>query len=313
MSSARPQSSPPRPPVDQVYGPMYLQNRWSVLERALNVTVFGAGSFGTALAVIAARAGHNVTLWCRESTQSDHINQFHRNPKRFQDIDLPHSIRATSDMANAVANTHLILHAIPAQHTPRFLRQYKDIIPRDVILVSTSKGIIVETEQLMSEAIFEALGGRPQPLAYLSGPSFAKEMMQGHPMAVVVASEDVHIAQTVQHRLSSKAFRIYTSTDVVSVEIGGAIKNPLAIGAGMADGLGYGQSTLAGLVTRGCNELMRLSVAMGGKKETLAGLSGKFSCYVRKSYLIPCYYSIVPLTVPHVISSPMLQVLGTSC
>ena len=133
----------------------------------------------------------------------------------------------------------------------------------------------------MSEAITEVFEGRdkaaevgPQPLAYLSGPSFAAEIMKKHPMAVVVASEDVKIAKFVQRALSSKFFRVYTSSDVIGVEVGGAIKNPLAIGAGMASGLNYGKSTLASLITRGCMEMKRLAVAMGGKPETLAGLSG---------------------------------------
>jgi glycerol-3-phosphate dehydrogenase len=216
-----------------------------------------------------------VTIWARNEETCASITKNRKHPLRFKNFVMPKTIRATSNMVDAVANADLIIHAIPAQHTPAFLRKYRDIIPKEVIFVSTAKGILVETEQLMSEAIVEALGeGRNQPLAYLSGPSFAKEMIEGHPMAVVVASTDEAVAITVQSWLSSKAFRIYHTTDVIGVEVGGAIKNPLAIGAGMANGLGYGQSTLAALVTRGCNELMKLSVAMGGRPETLYGLSG---------------------------------------
>ena len=247
----------------------------------LKVTVFGAGSFGTALAVIAARRGHRVTIWARNEEQCAAINETHKNPRRFSDQELPKSITATSSVEDSVKGCDLIIHCVPAQATPSFLRTYRDVIPADVPLVSTSKGILVDTEQLMSEAITEVFEGRdkaaevgPQPLAYLSGPSFAAEIMKKHPMAVVVASEDVKIAKFVQRALSSKFFRVYTSSDVIGVEVGGAIKNPLAIGAGMASGLNYGKSTLASLITRGCMEMKRLAVAMGGKPETLAGLSG---------------------------------------
>ena len=245
----------------------------------LRVTVLGGGSFGTALAVIAARRGHKVVIWARNQDQVDAINATRRNPKRFKDYVLPKSISATSSVKEAMENVDLIIHAVPAQATPSFLRQHREDIPASVPLVSTSKGIVIDTEQLMSEAITEVLGDRTstqekQPLAYLSGPSFAAEIIKGHPMAVVVASENIETAQFIQRALSSKFFRIYTSTDVIGVEVGGAIKNPLAIGAGMASGLEYGQSTLASLITRGCAEMRKLAVAMGGKPETLAGLSG---------------------------------------
>jgi len=154
--------------------------------------------------------------------------------------------------------------------------RHRHALVAGVPYVSTSKGVHVKTHRLMSEAIPAALGDRADeiPVAYLSGPSFAKEMVAGHPMSVVVAAHDIAVAKRVQAVLSSRRFRIYVNTDVVGVEVGGALKNPLAIGAGMAAGLGFGQSSVAFLVTRGCREMAMLSVALGGRAETLAGLSG---------------------------------------
>lgn len=155
-----------------------------------------------------------------------------------------------------------------------FLSNLSNLIPEDVPILSTSKGIYVETQQLMCEVIPDALGRPDHPTAFLSGPSFAKEMMQNFPTTGVVASKDENISKRIQLLLSTKTFRLYRTTDVVGLEIGGALKNPLAIGAGAVEGFGYGFNTLAALVTRGCSEMRRLSLAMGGQPETLAGLSG---------------------------------------
>ena len=209
-----------------------------------HVAILGAGSFGTAVATIAARNGHNVVIYCRNAEQVASINETHRNPRRLSEYELSPLIRATTDFSAAVTGAVLMVHCIPAQMTPSFLSIHAHEIPRGV------------------------------PLAYMSGPSFAKEMMLGHPMALVVASDDIEVARSVQSVLGSTFFRLYITTDVVGVEVGGAIKNPLAIGAGMADGLGYGQSTLAALVSRGMAEMAKLAAAMGGRPETLAGLSG---------------------------------------
>jgi glycerol-3-phosphate dehydrogenase (NAD+) len=179
----------------------------------------------------------------------------------------------------------VIIHCIPAQHTPKFVQSIASKIPSDVPYVSTAKGIHVATHSLMSEAIPRALGEHAKrvQLAYLSGPSFAKEMVKGHPVSVIVASYALgdgtkppqpETAMRVQKILNAERFRIYVSDDVIGVEVGGALKNPLAIGAGMAIGCGFGQSTIAGIVTRGCREMRLLTVALGGRPETLAGLSG---------------------------------------
>mmetsp|Transcript_2737 Transcript_2737/g.3398 ORF Transcript_2737/g.3398 Transcript_2737/m.3398 type:complete len:348 (+) Transcript_2737:42-1085(+) len=240
------------------------------------VAVLGAGSYGTAMAYVATHNGHSVCVYARDQKVVDSINKEHVNPKRFSDQKLPDSITASTDMATVLKDAAIVIHSVPAQHTPEFLAKHANLFTKGVPLVSTAKGIHVSTHRLMSEAIPEALGERAKeiPLVYLSGPSFAKEMMKGHPMAVVVAAHKLSDAERAQKLLSSMRFRVYASEDVVGVEVGGALKNPLAIGAGMAQGLGFGQSTIAGLVTRGCREMRQLATALGGKPETLAGLSG---------------------------------------
>jgi glycerol-3-phosphate dehydrogenase (NAD+) len=177
-------------------------------------------------------------------------------------------------MKQACEGANLLIHAIPAQNTFDFLTLHRDNIPSNIPLVSTSKGIYTKTLQMMSEVIPEALG-RAQPLAYLSGPSFAKDMMENSgSIAVVVASEDQEIAKFVAESLSSTDFRCYRTDDVIGVEVGGALKNPLAIMSGMLQGSGAGPSTSAAMITRGCEEMRQLAIAMGGRPETLAGLSG---------------------------------------
>jgi glycerol-3-phosphate dehydrogenase len=266
MSTTDPPAPAPRIPRDR-----------AETDERLTVAVLGAGSFGTALATLAARKGHVVRLYMRNAAQAEAINATRRNPRRFPTHELPAGITAHADVGAACDGAELIIHAVPAQATPAFLRAHRDVIPGDVPIVCTSKGIVADTLQLMSEAIPEALqrpADRPQPVAFLSGPSFAKEIMEGHPMAVVVASRSEAVALLAQTTLSSTKFRVYTTDDVTGVEVGGAIKNPLAIGAGMADGLGFGQSTIASIVTRGMAEMRRLATAMGGRPETLSGLSG---------------------------------------
>lgn len=251
-------------------------------ETTMKIAVLGAGSYGTALACVLAAQGHRIVMYARDEAQVQTINSEHRNPKRLSDVQLDPLISATAVVSEAVDGASLILHAVPAQHTPQFVRQHAAVLPVGVPYVSTVKGIHVESHMLMSDAIPEAMGGRATdgvqraevPIAYLSGPSFAKEMAAGHPISVVVASHDSWCAQRVQDIMSSQKFRVYISDDVVGVEVGGALKNPLAIGAGIAAGLGFGQSTLAGLITRGCHEMAMLAVALGGRAETLSGLSG---------------------------------------
>jgi len=248
----------------------------------LNITVFGGGSFGTALATIAARRGHNVMMLVRDQQQSHSINSTHINPKRgwLKKYKLPENIKCTTDISQAVdaTKTDIIIHSVPTQFTPSFLEKNAKFIPAHIPFVCTAKGIHLKTEKLLSDIIPTMLG-RTDPsqdrVLYLSGPSFAKEMMEDHPVALTLASHSMTWCKYVQCALNDIKFRVYLSTDVIGVECGGALKNPLAIGAGIACGLGYGQSTLAAIVTRGAVEIQRMALALGCKHpSTLYGLAG---------------------------------------
>ncbi|ETV75491.1 hypothetical protein H257_10323 [Aphanomyces astaci] len=239
----------------------------------VKVAVLGAGNFGTAMAQIAARQGHQVSLYARNQDQVNAINTTRRNPLFFPEFELAPSIIATTSVEESCANATLVVICIPAQGTPDFLAQHKHSIPSDAILVVTSKGLYLKTKQLLSVPILEALG-RDQPLSFLSGPSFALELMKNAPSAVVVAARELYHAVRVQRLLSTVDFRIYSSQDIIGVQLGGALKNPLAIGAGMIEGSGMGINTLAAYVTRSSLELQKLCIAMGGLPHTISGLSG---------------------------------------
>jgi glycerol-3-phosphate dehydrogenase (NAD+) len=239
----------------------------------IKVAVLAAGSFGMAMAILAARRNHEVVIYARDEATVRGINVTHHNPKVFSEFELPSNIRATTSVAEAAKDAKIIISCLPAQLTPDFLQKHKDDIPTDAILTITSKGLYLKTKQLLSIPILEALG-REQPLAFLSGPSFALELMKNVPSAVVVASKLLYHAVYVQRHLSTIDFRVYSSQDIIGVQLGGALKNPLAIGAGMIEGAGYGINTLAAYVTRSSMELQKLCVAMGGQPTTISGLAG---------------------------------------
>merc|ERR1719204_867737 len=242
--------------------------------KEIKCTVLGAGSYGTALAYVLAMSGHDVTIWCRKAEVCASINDHHINPKRFSDKILPENLKAEPDLAKAVTSATHIFHALPAQVTAGFLAGNRKLfLEQQKIVVCTAKGIDAKSGLLMSQ-VFEEILGANYPCAFLSGPSFAKEMLADHPMAVTIASKDRQVGMSAQSLFDKNRFRCYYSPDVIGVEIGGALKNPLAIGAGMARGKGFGQSTIAGIVTRGVVEMQKLCVAMGGQVETLQGLSG---------------------------------------
>eukprot|EP00943_MAST-04B_sp_MAST-4B-sp1_P009140 g9140.t1 len=255
------------------------------------IAVLGAGSYGTALAYVLAKynRAEQVVLYCRNEKQAEAIRHEHINRKRFSQFKLPKNVDGSSNIEEAVQNASLIVLGIPTQHLPDFVEKNLKFFQDNVPLVSTAKGIHVKSHRLVSDALEEALGDRINsiPLAYLSGPSFAKEMMQGHPMALILASRKIETAVFCQNIMSCLHFRLYTSLDVTGVECGGAFKNPAAIGSGIAQGLGYGQSSIAGIVTRSCKEMRELTLALGGKPETLVGLSGfgdlMLTCFSSKS------------------------------
>jgi glycerol-3-phosphate dehydrogenase (NAD(P)+) len=237
------------------------------------IAIIGAGSWGTALAVMAARAGHEVQLWSRNTQVVSSINACHLNPCYLTSVQIPPVVTATGEIQTALEEAALVLFAAPS-HTARDL--FTTISPHlneAAILVSVSKGIEIETGKRISE-IFKEVAGTTHPFVCLSGPSFAREVVAGHPTAIVAASKDAAAARAVQSDLSFENLRIYTNTDVIGAELGGSVKNVMAIAAGMAAGLGFGANSVAALITRGLAEITRFARREGAQVETLMGLAG---------------------------------------
>ena len=242
-------------------------------ENLKTVAVIGSGAFGTAMATVAARNGHSVIMYARNSAVVASINASHTNPKFMPETLLLENITATDDVSVALINADIIMLTLPVQIVPDWLEEYKHLIRPECLICNTAKGLHLKSMKLLSTAIKKYLAP-DQAYVVLSGPSFAKEIILGMPTAVVVASTYLYHAVTMQRVLSSDAFRCYTSQDVIGVELGGALKNPLAIGAGMIEGLGLGINTMAAYVTRSSLELQTLCKAMGGEPQTITGLSG---------------------------------------
>jgi glycerol-3-phosphate dehydrogenase (NAD(P)+) len=239
--------------------------------------VIGAGSFGTALAVHAARAGFDVALWARRPEAAAELAAERRNRRYLGDVELPPGVHPTADLA-AVAGSDVVVMAAPSHGYREVLRVLLDHWPRDreLLLVSATKGIETETLARMSQVSAEEAARVGQPLRFgvLSGPSFAAELATGVPTAAVIASADEALSRTLQSLLSSRTLRLYTSADVVGVELGGAAKNVIAIASGVLSGLGFGHNTLSALITRGLHEMTRLGLAYGGDPRTFSGLAG---------------------------------------
>ena len=236
------------------------------------IAVVGTGAWGTALAALYARSGEEIAFLGRDAGSAAAINQRHENPRYLPGIGLPPSIRATLDPAEALAGADLVLLVIPAQSLAAVAKTLRPHLGADATLVLCAKGIERETGQFPSDLVAEALPDHA--LAVLSGPSFASDVASGLPTAVTVAAGDPALADDLARRLSTETFRCYASDDVRGVEAGGALKNVLALAAGIVAGRGLGASAGAALVTRGLNELRRLGEALGGRPETLMGLSG---------------------------------------
>jgi len=237
------------------------------------IAVLGSGSWGTALAAHLAHGGHQVRLWGRNADLIADIKARCANVTYLPDVLLPPSITATSSLEEALARADFVVAALPSHGTRAVLRAAAPFVPRQALLVSATKGLEQDSLLRISEVIAQELRGSP-PVAVLSGPSFAMEVALGRPTAVCVACVDPVLAEEVQREFRGSAFRLYASTDVVGVEIGGALKNIIAIAAGVVEGLGLGQNALAALITRGLAEITRLASALGGRRDTLSGLSG---------------------------------------
>jgi len=236
-----------------------------------SVGIIGGGAWGTALGVVARRAGRNVTLWALEPDVVSAINGQHRNPVYLPDVALDPGLVATGDMTQP-ARADILLLVAPAQHLRGLCATLSPHIKSNTPVVICAKGIERGTSALMTDVVAEAL---PQAaLMVLSGPTFAREVALGLPTAITLGAKDHALGRKVAEAISSPTFRPYLSDDVVGAEVGGAVKNVLAIGCGMAEGKGLGANARAALLTRGLTEIVRLAVARGGRPETLMGLSG---------------------------------------
>jgi glycerol-3-phosphate dehydrogenase (NAD(P)+) len=238
----------------------------------MRLAVIGGGAWGTTLGAHLAHVGHDVRLWARASEAVREINERHRLERYLPGAELPTSLVATDDLDAALHDAATAFVAVPSEFCRGIYGEAGRRLPAGVPLVSATKGLEVDTLLRMTEVAAQEAPGRA--LAVLSGPSFALEVARRQPTAVVVASRDVAVAEQVQREVSAPWFRAYSSADVVGVELAGALKNVIAIAAGIVDGLGYGHNTVAALITRGLAEITRLVVALGGRADTMAGLAG---------------------------------------
>ncbi len=240
----------------------------------MRAVVMGSGSWGTAVAKVLADAGNDVVMWARRPELAEQITSGHENGDYLPGITLPDNLTAVSSPAEALAGRELVVCAVPSQSLRDNLAQWLDHISPDAILLSLAKGVEVSSGKRMSEVIAEVSGFPARQIAVLSGPNLAKEVALEQPAATVIACVDEAQAKRVQAAFGTGYFRPYTNTDVVGCEIGGAAKNVIALACGIAAGMGYGQNTIATIITRGLAETIRLGAALGADITTLAGLAG---------------------------------------
>ena len=235
--------------------------------------VVGAGSWGTALASLLATKGHEVTLWSRGAEVADLINARHENAVYLPGFQLPASLRATTFLPTALEGAVLVVIVVPSHAMRPVAKAAVAHIGPQAMVVSASKGIEDDSCRTMFEVLAETLGGEDR-LGVISGPSFAAEVCAGQPTVIVAAARREEEAARIQRWFATMALRVYSSTDIIGVEIGGVVKNVMAIATGVSDGLGYGHNARAALITRGLAEIARLAATLGGRPETLSGLSG---------------------------------------
>lgn len=236
------------------------------------IAVIGAGSWGTALAISLAESGHAVSLWTRRQEHAEAMKADGENKKYLPGIAFPETLTVADTMEAAIVGAELVMFSTPAQGFRGVLDQAKPHLTKDMVLVNVAKGIEQKSLKRLSEIAEEAIPG--VKYVVLSGPSHAEEVGRLMPTTIVAAAEDLELAEFVQDIFMTEALRIYTNTDVVGVELGGALKNIIALGAGVSDGMGFGDNAKAALMTRGMTEMSRLGVALGAKEETFAGLTG---------------------------------------
>ena len=239
-----------------------------------DIAIIGAGAWGTGLAIVLGRKGsHHVRLWAHEPDVCHSITQKRINERFLPGRPIPESVSASNDFATVLEGARIIVSVMPSQHCRELFERMQSLIPRQTLIVSATKGLEEGSLCRMSEVIGQVLN-RNTGIGALSGPSFAQEVARGDPTAITIASDDGALLRAVQQEFSDPSFRVYTNTDVVGVELGGALKNIIAIAAGICDGLGLGHNSVAALITRGLAEMTRLVVACGGRAETMAGLAG---------------------------------------
>ena len=238
------------------------------------VAVFGAGSWGTAFSLVLADAGNDITIWGRRPEVCATINERRENTEYFPGIELPASVRATTDPKEAADGAEFVVLSVPSQKLRENLSGWTDAMPHDAVYVSLMKGVELGTTKRMSEVIAEVTGAPAERICVVSGPNLAREIALREPAASVVACPDETVAQRLQEMCHSRAFRPYRSDDVLGCELGGAYKNVVALCVGMAVGLGFGDNTTASLITRGLAETARLATKLGAEPLTLMGLAG---------------------------------------
>ena len=242
------------------------------------IAVIGAGAWGTALAMVAGRHGcHQVTLWAFEKEVCASIQKSGINELFLSGYRVPQTVQATNDLKQALAGAEIVVSVMPSHHCRRVFEHMTQWLLPQMLFVSATKGVENDTLLRMTEVVHEVVSrfsGFAPKVAALSGPSFAKEVAKGDPTAVTVASTDLGLASVVQKEFSDPGFRVYINDDLVGVELGGALKNVIAIAAGVVDGLGLGHNSVAALITRGLTEITRLAVACGAQPQTMAGLAG---------------------------------------
>lgn len=237
-----------------------------------NITVIGSGSWGTALAMMLTKNGHVVKMWARSQSAVEEINQKHTIHKYLPGITLPDELTATTDRAAALEGAEIVISAVPSRAVRQTMTDFAPLLLPHMVIVNVAKGLEDGSLLRLSQVIKECV---PQcEVCVLSGPSHAEEVAREIPTTCLIASENEAVAKMVQSEFMNPRFRIYTNTDVIGVEMGAALKNIIALAAGINDGLGFGDNSKAALMTRGIAEMKRLGIAMGGKAETFAGLSG---------------------------------------
>lgn len=242
------------------------------------IAIIGAGAWGTGLAIVLGKKGtHRVHLWAHEADVCSSITQKRVNERFLPGQPIPDSVRASNDLPSVLKGAQIIVSVMPSQHCRGLFERMRPHIAAEAMIVSATKGLEEGSLQRMTEVITSVLdqaGKSTVAVGALSGPSFAQEVARGDPTAITIASNNDALLQTVQQEFSGPSLRVYTNTDVVGVELGGALKNVIAIAAGVCDGLGFGHNSVAALITRGLSEMTRLVVACGGRGETMAGLAG---------------------------------------